>query len=189
MGAIRVPIPSKPFVGILATNESFVDDCQHRLVHRFGPVDLVSPIVPWVHSIYYREEMGSPLVRQFFFFERLIDPGVLSRVKLDAMEIEEEFGTREGQRMRRRVNVDPGYLTEAKVVLATSKDFAHRIYIGQGVYAEVALQYSRDRKMFLPLAHTYADFRTALAQTLFLEARKLLRDALHTAQRDRLAPE
>jgi hypothetical protein len=84
--------------------------------------------------------------------------------------------------MRRRINLDPGYLTEAKVVLATTKDYAHRIYLGSGIFAEVALRYKEAAKSFVPLEYTYRDYEAAETIRLMNDARGRLRKRLREAR-------
>jgi hypothetical protein len=122
--------------------------------------------------------MGTDLRRMFIFFERLIDPGDLSRIKLHSMHLEEELSPTIASTSQRVVNLDPGYVTEAKVVLATTKDFPHRIYIGEGIYAESTLHYSKKSGTYLAVDHTYPDFRSRYSRNLFNKARKKLRTTL-----------
>jgi hypothetical protein len=123
--------------------------------------------------------MGVGIHRKFIFFERLVDPAILPSAKLLANRIEARFSVASGTAVRRRINLDPGYVTEAKVVLASTKDFSHRVYLGQGIYAEVTLHYANRGKTFLALEHTYPDFRTKESLDLFNKAREMLRTMLH----------
>lgn len=178
MGQPLPPLPVKLFVGMIAGDTGLFSLCTERLMTRYGPVDLQSDMLPWDHSSYYREEMGTGLRRMFIFFERLFDPGTLACIKLETISIEGEFSRSGPGEARRTVNLDPGYITEAKVVLATTKDFPHRIYIGDRIYAESTLHYSRSARAFIPLEHTYPDFRTPYSIDLFGRARELLRSDL-----------
>lgn len=165
------------FVGILSREPELFDRCETALSDAFGPVALRSERMSWDFTDYYRDEMGNGLLRMFLFFSRLIDPGDIAPIKVRTNRIEVETAQRPPSVFRRRINLDPGYLTEAKVVLATTKDYAHRVYVGKGIYAEVELQY--DKKMgFLPVAHSYPDFRAASCRDLFGRARELLRATL-----------
>ena len=175
MGMLRPPLPAKLFIGMLARDPARFKDCARRLSEQYGPVDMQSGVLPWEHSNYYGKEMGTDLRRLFLFFERLIDPGDLPRIKLHAIELEALFSLPGPVGPRRTVNIDPGYLTEAKIVLATTKDFPHRIYLGNGIYAEVELHYSRTDRKFVPVDHTYPDFRAEATRELFREARERLR--------------
>jgi hypothetical protein len=112
-----------------------------------------------------------------------MDPGDLPKVKLFTDKMEKDFALRAGTTTSRRINLDPGYVTEAKVVLATTKDFSHRIYIGSQIYAEVTLRYNVRDRDYVPLDYTYPDYRTDAYRTVFLKARDLLRAALHDLQK------
>lgn len=178
MAPPREPLPVKIFVGLLARAAPLLDACREDLIVRYGPVDLESEPLPWTGTDYYKEEMGSPLFRKFIFFKRLCDPGELVAVKEYSLELEERYARQTSAGPRRQINIDPGYVTEAKVVLSTTKDFSHRVYIGRRIYAEATLQYDKKRRMFVVLPHTYPDFRTAESLQLFTKAREQLRSAL-----------
>ncbi|HWR73878.1 MAG TPA: DUF4416 family protein [Nitrospirota bacterium] len=178
MAKVHPPIPVKLFVGMLSADPALFDECRVLLGEEYGATDLESPALPWDHTDYYEEEMGSGLLRKFIFFEKLIDPALLASVKKRTIGIEALKAVAPGHRVTRRINLDPGYVTEAKVVLASAKDFAHRIYIGEHLYAEVTLQYRVRDRTFLSLEHTYPDFRTKETIELFLKAREMLRKGL-----------
>ncbi len=178
MGIIRTPLPVKLFVGMLSSAPALFDECASLLSAAYGRIDHTSDVFPWDTSEYYRDEMGDGIHRKFIFFDELIDPAQLSEIKIFTNEIESCFCDRKPSGTYRRINLDPGYVTEAKVVLASTKDFSHRIYIGSGVYAEVTLRYSIKERSFMTLDHTYFDFRTDPYRLLFNEARKRLRDGL-----------
>lgn len=120
--------------------------------------------------------MGTGLLRTFVFFERLLDPEKLASVKNMTNLIEKRLS--HATSGNRRINIDPGYITEAKVVLASTKDFSHRVYIGRNIYAEVTLQFREQGRTFVALEHTYPDFRRKDMIELFNRARGLLRTAL-----------
>jgi hypothetical protein len=178
MGKLHAPIPAKLFVGMISRDTGLFPTCAERLAETYGPVDMRSEVLPWDHSDYYRDEMGTDLRRMFLFFDRLIDPGDLARIKLHTIQLEEVLSCPAASPSRRAVNLDPGYITEAKVVLATTKDFPHRIYIGEGVYAESTLHYSKISRTYLAVDHTYPDFRSPYCRDLFNKAREKLRRAL-----------
>ena len=175
MGKIRHPDPAKLFVGMLSSDTMRFEECTELLVIKYGAIDMESDIAPWSHTDHYKREMGGNLLRKFIFFERLIDPGILAAVKVATNRIEEQKTVTTPNSMKRRINIDPGYITEAKVVLASTKDYSHRIYIGQNIYAEVALQYNGKTRSFLSFEHTYPDFRSQEYRTLFKAAREVLR--------------
>ncbi len=147
-------------------------------MNEFGPVDQESAAAPWTRTNYYEPEMGDGLLRKFVFFEQLIDPGRLAAIKLLTNGIEEHKARKTSGGLNRRINLDPGYLTEAKVVLASAKDFAHRLYIGENIYAEVTLRYDSTCRCFLPLEYTFPEYRSDDLRKLFTTARESLRKGL-----------
>ncbi len=178
MGRLLAPIPVKLFVGMISRDPGLFQTCAERLAGTYGPVDLRSEVLSWEHSDYYRNEMGTDLRRMFLFFERLIDPADLPGVKHETIRIEADYSRDDASGQHRTINLDPGYVTEAKVVLATTKDFPHRVYIGESIYAEATLHYSRNTGTYLAVDHTYPDFRTEYVLELFRGAREKLRSDL-----------
>ncbi len=177
MGDIRHPLPVKLFFGMLSPEPALFDTCLDILRNQYGPLDYVSEVWPWDKTDYYRTEMGTGILRKFIFCEQVIDPVLLPQIKLFTNDLEKKF-TLPGP-ARRRINIDPGYVTEAKVVLATTKDFSHRIYIGSDIYAEVTLRYSMRERRFTSMDYTYPDYRSEAYATMFNKAREQLREALH----------
>jgi hypothetical protein len=149
-----------------------VDEYHHRSVRLLeaicGPVLRETLPAPWEHTDYYAEELGPGLMRRFIFFERLIGQDELGDIKLKTMAIESELS----ERGKRTVNIDPGYLTEAKVVLASTKDYSHRICLGNGIYAEVTLYCQHGR--FRDHLFTYMDYKEEKNIRLFGEMREIL---------------
>jgi hypothetical protein len=180
MGTLRHPLPVKLFVGMLSPEPPLFDACADILIKEFGPLEAESVLFPWSTSDYYRNELGSDVFRKFLFFEETMDPGKLPSIKHFTNTLERTCGAvQSGEQLRRRINLDPGYITEAKVVLATTKDFAHRLYIGYDIYAEVTLRYDTKQRSFKPCEHTYPDYRTPEYLDLFNAARENLRLALN----------
>jgi hypothetical protein len=140
------------------------------LERRFGPVELVSDLFPFDATHYYDRELGTPIRKQFLAFSRLIDPGALAAIKCFTNELEEFRARERATHPHRPVNLDPGYLDAARLVLATTKDRAHRIYLGQGIYAEVTLLYESGAWRALPW--TYPDYATATYHSFLAEARQ-----------------
>ena len=163
---LQEPHPVTLFIGMLSQDIALLDQLKEELQKIFGPVDLESHVWEWEHTNYYAKEMGTGLKRQFIFFRNLIDPGTISEIKLKTIESEKQYLNEKGGR---RINLDPGYLDSAKIVLVSTKDFSHRIYLGNGIYGEVTLTYSGKDYQILPF--TYPDFRTSEYLDLFRKAR------------------
>jgi hypothetical protein len=166
MGTAREPASVKLIASLLTGEMSLLPEVRAALVQAFGPTDLESEILPFDHTDYYAAEFGPALQRQFVTFERLISPEELPAVKRQTNELEQSFA----QEGRRRVNIDPGYVSLSKLALATTKDHAHRLYLGQGIYGEVTLAYQQGR--FRPWPWTYADYASDHYCALFMEIRK-----------------
>jgi hypothetical protein len=169
MAKIKPPEPSLLFTGILYVDDAILTQVKNNIVSDFGPVLFESPSLPWDYSSYYREELGSPTFRQFVFFKNLIDPGSLVDIKLKTMERENELAL-EG---KRRVNLDPGYLMLSRIVLASAKNYAHRIYLGKGIYGDATLLYNEKEATFKPHLFTYRDYQEKSCIDMFLKARKM----------------
>lgn len=167
MGQVREVSPVKLLAGLIAACPSLFEAVKERLENEWGPVDCLSEIMDFNYTRYYEKEMGSPLYRQFISFANLIDPGSLAFRKVFTNLLENEL-TGEG---KRKVNIDPGYLTPAKLVLATTKDRSHRIYLRDGIYAEVTLLYYRGK--YEPLPWTYPDYRSEGYRRYFARVREI----------------
>jgi len=170
MGKIIEPHPVKLFIGMLSQDMSLIEQLTGSLQNIFGPIDLASPVWPWEHTRYYEKEMGEGLKRKFIFFEKLIYPGAVADIKLKTMELEKQYLNEKGGR---EINLDPGYLDAAKIVLASTKDFSHRIYLDKGIYGEVTLIYSG--KDYQSLPYTFPDYRTSEYWDIFKAARELFK--------------
>jgi hypothetical protein len=116
--------------------------------------------------------MGQGLKKQFFAFERLVDPERLASVKRRTNEWEAEYAALGSHSEPRPLNLDPGYITSAKLVLASTKDHAHRLYLGEGIYAELTLSYRK--RAWQPLEWTYPDYRRDDYQRFFSASREWL---------------
>lgn len=145
----------KLFAALLLAGDELWGPLEIELGRAFGKIDLKSRALPWSVSPYYEREMGNGLVRRLVSFERLRSPGDLVECKCRARSLEDLY--RDTDRRQRRVNIDPGYLEAGKVVLASTKNANHRIYLGSGIYAEATLSYVGGT--FLPYDYTYPDYR------------------------------
>ncbi|MBI3811950.1 MAG: DUF4416 family protein [Nitrospirae bacterium] len=172
MGHITPATPVKLFIGMISNRTTLFEEVRQPIVSRFGPIDLESPVYPWTHTTYYEKELGPDLKRQFLFFKEPISPDTLHEIKQFTNELEQQRTRKTAEGSLRRINLDPGYIAPSKIVLATTKDYSHRIYLRDGIYAEVTLVYQG--KSFVPLPNTYPDFRSEEYIALFNEARRLV---------------
>jgi hypothetical protein len=144
-------------IGLLSADVALFTQTTTRLQESYGSVDVESPVFPWNTTNYYREEMGENLLRKFVAFAPLVSPEDLVRIKLETNALEGALSGATSPSTPRRVNLDPGYLDATKLVLASTKNQAHRIYLAQGIYAEVTLLYHHGG--FHPFLYTYTDYR------------------------------
>jgi len=168
MGSPTPPEKSLLFVGTLFSNEDYYIEARQSLERIFGEIIMESPAMRWDFSDYYRDELGEPIYRRFIFLKNLIEPENLSTIKLITNEIEKNLSIGE----KRNINLDPGYMTPAKIILASTKDYSHRIYLKDGIYAEVTLIFKNGR--FIPHINTYKDYKDERYLRIFMMARKLL---------------
>jgi len=174
MGKIKTPLPVKLIMGVITSDMAIWDNLKRILKEKWGEIDLESPCFAFSSfTDYYEPEMGKELWRKFYSFNHLISPSSLVEVKLLTQELEELF---KDKCNNRRVNLDPGYIEESKLVLATTKNHQHRIYLGQGIYGEVTLRFKRGK--FLPWEWTYPDYRTEEYIKFFTEVRVIYRRQL-----------
>ena len=166
MGKIRTPHTVTLFSGIIAADEACLRDAVAALAAVWGPVADHSAVMPLSFTNYYGPEMGAGLLRQWVAFDGVRAQDELAALKRQSIDIEQHFAVGG----RRRVNIDPGYVTPAKVVLASTKDYSHRIYLAHSIYAEVTMMFQKGKYVFLPW--TYFDYRSEIALEFFLRIRK-----------------
>jgi hypothetical protein len=165
------PKPAKLLIGLFTQKQELMTPVAADLMESFGPIDLVSPLFPFDFTTYYEKEMGSPLFRRIFVFKSLIQQEDLADIKLRTNTIELFFST-DG---KRQINIDPGYLLMERLVLATGKNFAHRVYIGKYIYADLTLIYQKNG--YKPLPWTYPDYaHDTIRQFISLVRDKYLKD-------------
>jgi hypothetical protein len=152
MSVPQTPKPAKLVIGIITAELGIIENLVTELISRFGQIDFISPWMDFDYTDYYEPEMGSPLFRRVFAFMPLISQGDLPASKLATNRMEHRY-SRKG---RRRVNIDPGYMLRERFVLASGKNFCHRVYIGEGIYADLTLIYQKSS--FQKLPWTYPDY-------------------------------
>jgi hypothetical protein len=166
VGSIHPARPVKSICGVLFHGKADLRNLTASLEKIMGPEEFRSPVFPFTFTAYYREEMGPGLEKVFLSFCGLTAPDRLPEIKHHTNELEREYTVNS----RRKVNLDPGYMTGAKLVLASTKNFAHRIYLGDGIYGDVQLRYIRGE--FRASEWTYPDYRTDLALEFFRRVRE-----------------
>jgi len=152
MSRPQTPKHAKLVIGFFLKEKDLVVPVVKALTEKFGPVDIVSSWFPFNFTTYYEPEMGKPLFRRMLAFETLIKQSALSEIKRITNDLELKYL----KNSKRMVNLDPGYMLRERFVLATGKNFSHRIYIGQRIYADLTLIYVKGQ--FIKLPWTYPDY-------------------------------
>jgi len=162
MSTPKAPDQAKLVVSVFMKEKHLFDQIFDRLEAIAGPCDLISKWLDFDFTDYYYKEMGSPLYRRLIAFKPLIDQEQLASVKIATNGVEKTCS----DQGNRQVNIDPGYLLSSRFVLATGKEYSHRIYIGKNIYADLTLMYTKQG--FKTLEWTYPDYASG-AVTGFLE--------------------
>ncbi len=160
------PKPAKLVIGFFLHEKTLGTSVVENLIEKFGDVDIVSAWMSFDQTTYYEPEMGTPLFRRMMAFETLIHQSELAQVKLFTNEIENQFAGK-GKRI---VNIDPGYMLLERFVLATGKNFAHRIYIGKRIYADLTLVFRKGR--FEALPWSFPDYAGDQVQAFLMRVRE-----------------
>lgn len=148
----RPPRPAKLVIGMFMQNRDLFEPAAGALEERYGPIDIVSNWLSFDFTAYYEREMGTGLSRRMMSFQNLVPQDMLADIKHATNHLEAQYCTKGS----RQINIDPGYLLLERFVLATGKNFAHRIYIGKNIYADLTLVYHDNA--FRPLPWTYPDY-------------------------------
>lgn len=154
MGTAIKPTKVKLIIGLISSDEELFSEIERLLARKFGQSDYLSKTLPFNLTDYYEEELGKNLKRKFISFKKLIKPDLLPQIKIFTNKIEKKFSLLN----KRKINIDPGYLSPGKLILATTKDYGHRIYLEKGIFAEVTLFYKNNS--FNDWQWTYPDYKT-----------------------------
>lgn len=173
------PLPAKLVCSVLAAE---FPECWPAVVAaleaRFGPVECASPLAPFTHTAYYNKELGAPLWRRLVSFARLVPQGTLAAVKRFTNSLEDALARPDGSR---RVNLDPGLVTQERLVLATGKNFSHRIYLGDGIFGDLTLVFQAGSWQTLPW--TFPDYASPALLDILTDIRRRYRRDLREAAR------
>ncbi len=168
MAEARAFLPVKLICGIIYKLDSVFCKAQSKLISNFGSLDSVSEPYTFSFTDYYIQQMGEPLLRRFVSFERIFSPEILSTAKQKTNALEEEIRA-ETRSLNREVNLDPGCLSGSSLIMATAKDFAHRVPLSDGIYAHLELLFTKSG--IRTLDWTYPDFRDNLYHDWLLQIR------------------
>lgn len=165
MGTARKVEPVKLIASLLSKDVAAIEQAKDALAQVFGPIEYESELLPFDHTDYYAAEFGPDLQRAIVAFEPLVDPEDLPNIKHRTNKLEWSLTGTDC----RRVNIDPGYVSLGKMVLASTKNHAHRLYLGRGIYGESTLTYQRGS--FRAWPWTYPDYASARYCAIFDEIR------------------
>jgi len=160
--------PAKLFFGFIGKLEH-IEKIHNIIENKFGKIDGRTETIPFDFTDYYNEEMGKGLMRQWVSTETIIEENLIRDIKKKTIELEDGYRI-SGKRV---INIDPGGVLLSRVVLPTTKNYAHRIYLGEGIFMEVTLIYQG--KSFQPLQWTYPDYKTPIAINFFNKMRNILK--------------
>jgi hypothetical protein len=172
MSVPQEPGKAKLIIGLFMKEKDLLKPFAVELQNTFGPVDMVSPWIPFDFTDYYTSEMGAPLFRRLLAFENLIGQDQLVYVKSCTNNLEARYAMHQ----KRRINADPGILSHERFVLATGKNFTHRIYLKNGIFADLTLIFTGGRFQVLPW--TYPDYRDPKMLNFLEKTRKKYMTAL-----------
>jgi hypothetical protein len=177
MSRPKPPQPAKLVISMFMHDRQAIAPVIGDLCDDLGAVDMVSPWMRFNHTEYYTAEMGSPLYRRMVVFRKLIEQQDLADIKHHTNRLEARYA----DNGRRRVNIDPGYMLPERFVLATGKNYSHRIFIGKGIYADLTLVYHSGS--FQPLEWTYPDYREDRMRSYLNATRRKYLDDLQRGNR------
>lgn len=177
MGRVRRAAPLvTPLIAAFSGEPELLDRVAVLLTDQFGCLAAISERYRFTDTDYYAKSMGPALEKQFFVFHDLQPADCLPHLKVQTNELEERIAAAGRYPTQRPLNLDPGYIELGKLVLASTKDHAHRIYLGRGIFGEITLQFRGGAWRELPW--TYPDFRRPEVQSFLLEAREIHRQRL-----------
>ena len=172
LGSAQPFTKEKLLIACLSGPQDSRDELRAHLIERYGAPDFESADIPFTFTHYYDAEMGTPIGRFFFSFDNLLSPDLLPAIKTETNAIEDRFRVKG----HRKLNLDPGFLSLSRLILATTKDGSHRIPLRNGIFAEVTLVYEHSR--FRPLDWTYPDYRSESYHEILVEIRELYKRQL-----------
>jgi len=165
MSQLVEPSVVRLFMGLIYKPDSSITNLLKMLEEKLGAINFVSEESPFNHSSYYENEMGEGLLRNLITFEKLIRRTEIVEIKTFTNKLEKVFS----YRGNRTINIDPGYIAQENLILATGKGYSHRPYLGNGVYADLTLVYINDE--YRTLEWTYPDYGSEEMRVLFKDLR------------------
>jgi hypothetical protein len=174
MGSIHFPKSVLLFMAVFSADTAAFDWVRKRAEAQWGKLTLESEPFPFeTFTDYYAKAMGVTLPKRLWAFGNLISPDMLPKIKCLTNDWEDEFKSVSTCPAERPLNIDPGYIDLGKLILASTKDHAHRIYLSEGIFAETTLMYTQ--KQWKSLPWTYPDYQSADCQEFLTRCREYLK--------------
>ena len=175
LGEIKCFQLYKLIIGILTTIYSEKEEILKALSEKFGEIDYISPFLDFNYTDYYNREMGDNIKRFFVSFKNLVEPSALADIKIETNKLEKQFshGTLPLGAESRKVNLDPGIMNLSRLILASTKDNAHRIPLAKGIYGEITLLFQKKGVKALPWS--FIDYQSKEYTEILLEIRNIYR--------------
>lgn len=176
-----LPQPHRPvllFTAAFSRHSEAIDWARQRLTAEWGAIALESPLFEFRETTFYDGTMGAGLMKVLWVFETLVNPQELTVFKHQTNTWEEEYRQLATHAESRPLNLDPGYVTEAKLVLATTKDRDHRLYLADGIFGEVTLFFRQGAWQSRPW--TYPDYQRPEYHQFLSRSREYLRSKLRS---------
>jgi hypothetical protein len=174
MGRIEKNLSAKLIISIFSQKDDIFKNIEEILSAKLGPVDFKTQLLSFHHTNYYEKEFGNNLKRKFLSFRKLINTENLWKIKKITNKIE----IKHIRDNKRQFNLDPGYVTQSGLILASTKNYSHRIHIKDGIYQEVTLIFKD--KAFQPLPWAYPDYQSKEYLDIFIKIRDILNVQLHS---------
>ncbi|MBO4699267.1 DUF4416 family protein [bacterium] len=172
MSELTNPTEANLTVSVMFRDENLLAEIRTILEKKYGKIDAVSEAYNFSSiSPYYDPEMGEDIKKIIFSFKKTVPRDILANVKLFCVKIERKYSS-SGKRL---VNLDPGLLTLENFILATGKNYSHRIYLKKGVFAEVTLMFGK-KNVIKELPWTYRDYLYEPARSFLLAVREIYRE-------------
>ncbi len=179
MTAARIPDPELLVVAVFSRHLTAIDWAREQLMRHFGPIVLESPPFDFNQTHYYEATMGAGLRKSFLVFGELVAADRLAEIKHKTIGLEKKLVRSGLYAEARPLNLDPGLLSLGKLLLATTKDQAHRVYLRDGIYAEVTLRFQAGCYETWPW--TYADYQLPEVREFLEQAREWYRQRLRSS--------
>lgn len=160
-------VKAKLFCAIMCAKDMDTEKVIKALTNEFGKIESASGLFDFDYTDYYNVEFGNNLQKMLIVFEQIVKQDSLAEIKNKTNSIEQSYRSKDGSR---KFNIDPGLILPSRLILASTKDFSHRIYIGKGIYAEVTLMFSK--KGVKHLEWTYPDYKDVNISDFLLKIRK-----------------